>query len=264
MQYSFIVLDPLRTLSAERLREKLTVLRVAGYAGVELNLTEPSGVDLDDLQSLLTEFGLCVPSFLTGEAYSAGFCLSSPERGVRTRTTELLIRYLDVAARFRSVLVIGLLRGLRSDEADPQVAEDRIVESLRPVAEMAESKAVELVVEPVNHLQVGFHNSVAEVRHLIERIGSASLRPMVDTIHMNIEERSLTQPIIDSRRTLRHVHLCESNGGRFGTGLVDFLSVLSALRQIEYDGFCSVKVYRHIPFRQAAESSLAFLRSLES
>jgi sugar phosphate isomerase/epimerase len=171
---------------------------------------------------------------------------------------------LDIAKRFGSVLVVGLLRGLRSDEPDAQVAESRIIESLRPVTDAAELKGVELVVEPVNHLQVGFHNSVAEVRHLIGRIGSASLRPMVDTIHMNIEERSLTQPIMDCGWTLRHVHLCESNGGRFGTGLIDFRSVLSALRQIEYDGFCSVKVYRHLPFRQAAESSMAFLRSLES
>jgi sugar phosphate isomerase/epimerase len=183
---------------------------------------------------------------------------------VRARTTELLIRYLDIAQRFGSILVVGLLRGLRSDEPDTQTAEHRIVESLRPVAQAAESKRVELVLEPVNHLQVGFHNSVAEVRHLIDRIGFASIRPMVDTIHMNIEESSLTQPILDCGAGLKHVHLCESNGGRFGTGLIDFGAVLSALKKIDYDGFCSVKVYRHLAFQEAAESSIEMLRSLES
>lgn len=57
---------------------------------------------------------------------------------------------------------------------------------------------------------------------------------MVDTIHMNIEETSLTEPIHACGESLRHVHLCESNGGRLGSGNVAFRSVLAALRAIQY------------------------------
>ena len=152
-----------------------------------------------------------------------------------------------------------MMQGLRSDEPDSDVANGRIIESLKEVGAAAEAKGVEFVLEPVNHLQVGFNNSVAEVLQLIEAIGSPAIKPMVDTVHMNIEEKSLTQPIYDCGTQLRHVHLCESNGGFFGTGRVDFSAVLQALSNIGYDGFGSVKVYRQATMEEAARTSIEAL-----
>jgi sugar phosphate isomerase/epimerase len=59
---------------------------------------------------------------------------------------------------------------------------------------------------------------------------------------------------------LRHVHLCESNGGVFGTGGVDFTAVLQALSEIGYDGFGSVKVYRQATMEEAARTSIEALQ----
>ena len=256
-------MDRLASIPAADLRRVLGVLRDAGYEGVEFNLTEPFGIDPGELEKLLSEVGLVVPSFLTGEAYFDGLCLSSPRADVRRQTVERLIRYLDIARRFGSILVVGLLQGTRRDEPDVHVAAARIAEGLRSVAAEAESRGVEFVIEPVNHLQVGFHNSVAEVNELIRRVDSPSIQPMVDTVHMNIEENSLTQPILDCGARLRHVHLCESNGGRFGSGHVDFGAVLGTLRRIGYSGFCSVKVYRQLGVEEAARSSIAYLHGIE-
>ena len=262
-QYSYILIDPLSSLgSDDEIRRILSFLKECGYEGIELNLTEPPGIDLDRLARWLADLGLVVPSFLTGAAYDEGLCLSSPDRDVRQRTVRRLIRYLDTAAQFDAILVIGLLQGLRSDEPDPDIANDRIADGLRQVASAAEEKGVELVFEPLNHLQAGFNNSVAEVRQLIRAVGSPALKPMVDTIHMNIEEPSLVQPILDCGTDLRHVHLCESNGSFFGTGHIDFAAVLNALDEIGYDRFASVKVYRGTPLEKAARSSIEYLRSL--
>ena len=159
----------------------------------------------------------------------------------------------------RLSLVVGMMQGLRSDEPDTDIANGRIIECLKEVGAAAESKGVEFVLEPVNHLQVGFNNSVAEVLQLIEAIGSPAIRPMVDTVHMNIEEKSLTQPIYDCGAALRHAHLCESNGGFFGTGRVDFPGVLQALSNIGYEGFGSVKVYRQATMEKAVRTSIEVL-----
>ena len=85
---------------------------------------------------------------------------------------------------------------------------------------------------------------------------------MVDTVHINVEESSLIQPIFDCGSALRHVHLCDSNGALFGSGHIDFAAVLKALEEISYDGFASVKVYRKAAWEVAARSSIAYLRSL--
>ncbi len=127
----------------------------------------------------------------------------------------------------------------------------RIAVGIGAVAAAAAEVGVDVVIEPVNHLQAGFNNSVAEVLATIDRIGSSALRPMVDTVHMNIEEDSLVAPIHACGRALRHVHLCESHGGQFGTGRIDFPAVLQALAGIGYQGWQSVKIYRKLRFAES-------------
>ena len=264
-RYSYIIIQPLESYgSHERIRETLALLKECGYAGVELNLTGSPDLDLDRLEQWLSEMDLVIPSFLTGEAYNQGLCLSSPDRSIRQRAIDRLTAYLDVARRFKSVLVVGLLQGLLSDEPDVEAANGRIRGCLQEVAAQAEEKGVEVVIEPVNHLQVGFHNTVAEVRRLITDVGSPSLKPMVDTIHMNIEERSLVDPILACGSVLGHVHLCESNGSLLGTGHLDFAAVLRTLVQIGYNRFASVKVYRGARLEEAAPQSLDYLRQLHT
>ncbi|MBT5873074.1 MAG: sugar phosphate isomerase/epimerase [Candidatus Latescibacteria bacterium] len=258
-RFSYIMIDQLPVRETE-LSELFTYVKECGYEGVELNLTPDVLANLDNIDVAARAVGLVIPSFLTGAAYSDGLCLSSPDPDIRRRTVELLAGYVKIARRFDAILVFGLLQGLLSDESHVALANERIVSGLRQVGGVAHDNGVDIVVEPVNHLQVGFNNSVAEVRELIDNIGSPALRPMVDTIHMNIEDRSVTQPILDCGSTLRHVHLCESNGAMLGSGHIDFGSVLNALDQVGYEDFASVKIYRKVDLRDGIKGGLAHLK----
>ena len=261
IHYSYILLEPLTSFeSANEIRRTFDLVKDCGYEGVELQVTHPLGCEVETLLHWTNEAGLTVPSFLTGEAYHKGFCLSSPDKRVRQRTVDRLREYVDIASAFDAILVVGLLQGLRSDEPDLQTANQRIINCLRNVAEAAHSQGVDLVLEPINHLQVGFNHTVAEVLRLIQEVHSPALLPMVDTVHMNIEEHNLLQPIRDCGRQLRHVHLCESNGREFGTGHIDFSAVLETLDEIDYDRFASVKIYRGTHLEADARASLEWLK----
>jgi len=263
IHYSFMIIPDLSTIgNDDTIRRTLDLIKSCGYAGVELNMTGGLTRYLDKVASWIEERELTIPSFLTGEAYNEGLCLSSPKESVRKKTVARLIDYLDTARRFNAILVVGLLQGLLSDEPDRNTANKRIVECLKQVGEAAVLRGVELVIEPVNHLQVGFYNSVAEVANLVADIDSPSWKLMVDTIHMNIEESSLTKPIYEFKSNIRHVHLCESNGGVFGSGNVDFAAVLRALDDIGYDHFASIKVYRKSTLNDAISHSIAHLSGL--
>ncbi|MBT3342627.1 MAG: sugar phosphate isomerase/epimerase [Gemmatimonadetes bacterium] len=261
IHYSFMLIDSVPILDAGP-DHFFGLLQEHGYEGVELNLTPELIERLDLVGRAAQDSGLRVPSFLTGAAYGPDCCLSSPVASAREHAVERLISYLDIAERFEAILVVGLLQGLCTDEPDEAQANCRIAAALRQVGDIAEDRGVDIVIEPVNHLQVGFNHSVAEVRSLVEAIGSPAFLPMVDTIHMNVEETSLTQPILDCGPELRHVHLCESNGGILGSGHLDFDAILSTLDRIEYEGFASVKVYRKATMEEAAPASMAHLKSL--
>jgi sugar phosphate isomerase/epimerase len=248
--------------SYEKFVDALRRLKDWGYQGVEFNLTQPAGFEVDTLCKLVESINLPVVSFLTGANYfSEGLCLSSPNPDIRQRAVERLKSFTRIAAQFGAVIVVGQMQGFLSDEPDQKVGEARIEACMRDVVEAAERYGTTIVFEPVNHLQAAFNNNLSAVAALTARIDSPRFKPMLDTFHINIEEQSMTEPILRAGKHLGHFHLCESNGGLLGSGHLDFKSIFAALDSIAYDGYISIKVYRQ-PWHIGAESSLKHLALL--
>jgi D-psicose/D-tagatose/L-ribulose 3-epimerase len=59
---------------------------------------------------------------------------------------------------------------------------------------------------------------------------------MLDTFHMNIEEKSLGEAIRKTGSRLAHFHACENDRGAPGSGNVTWIDVAAALKAINYDG----------------------------
>jgi sugar phosphate isomerase/epimerase len=261
MKFSLLTYEPVPSI--DQLASRMELLSKLGFQGIELTARHPVEYPWDEVLALAARFQLPVVSLLSGWSYgNEGLCLCSPAADIRDRAVQRLRGYVDDAARLGAVLVVGLMQGLRSDEPDGKVAGDRIANCLSQVAAHAERRGVSVVIEPVNHLQVGFHHTAAEVSGLVSRVGSSALGYMLDTIHMNIEERSILGTIRDHGPAIRHFHLCETNGGAFGGGNLDFAAVLRELEATGYAGFVSVKVYRQLAWDQAARQSAEFLRGL--
>ena len=260
---SYILVERLDSFgSFEDLQRALHRIKVLGYAGVELNLTPNVAFEMEALAHFAETIELPVVSFLTGANYFAeGLCMSSPEVEVRDRAVRRLQECVAVASKFGALLVIGQMQGFLSDEPDQSKGEARIETCLKRVVETAEQYGTTIAFEPVNHLQVGFHNTLAAVMALAGRIDSPRFKPMLDSFHMNIEEVSLTEPIYQAGRNLAHFHVCESNGSFLGSGHLNLAAVFAALDKIDYQGFASVKVYRH-SWEVGAERSIGYLQSL--
>jgi D-psicose/D-tagatose/L-ribulose 3-epimerase len=260
---SYIVVDrPESFGSFQAFGDCLRRVKDLGYNGVECSLARPYGFDVDELVRLTEEIDLPIVSFMTGANYfGEGLCLSSPDPSVRQSAVERLQECTEIGARFGALLVVGQMQGFLTDEPDPHVAVSRIEDALKRVAESAEKHGTTIALEPVNHLQCGFNNTLAEVMALTDRVGSPRVKPMLDTIHINIEETSLTEPIRRLGKNIAHFHLCESNGDFLGTGHLNFSSVFNALDEVGYDRYVSVKVYRR-PLEEVAEPTIRYLQKL--
>jgi D-psicose/D-tagatose/L-ribulose 3-epimerase len=71
---------------------------------------------------------------------------------------------------------------------------------------------------------------------VVDRVGHPACQIMLDTFHMNVEERSLGDAIRCAGPRLKHFHSCENDRGAPGTGHVPWDDVAKALRDIQYDG----------------------------
>jgi D-psicose/D-tagatose/L-ribulose 3-epimerase len=114
---------------------------------------------------------------------------------------------------------------------------DLLVKNLSALATYAGDKGVVLGIEPLNRFETSFINIADQVIEVIDRVNHPSCKVMLDSFHMNIEEKSLGAAIrkVGAAR-LAHFHACENDRGAPGSGNVTWNEVAQALKDIGYDG----------------------------
>lgn len=113
---------------------------------------------------------------------------------------------------------------------------DLLVDNLIKLSSYAEDQGVILCVEPLNRFETSFLNLSTQVVDVVDRVDSPACQIMLDTFHMNIEEKSLGDAIRAAGPRLKHLHSCENDRGAPGSGHVPWDDVVKALMDIEYDG----------------------------
>ncbi|MCX6872353.1 MAG: sugar phosphate isomerase/epimerase [Verrucomicrobia bacterium] len=244
MKLSYILPAPAADRAMDEFDGDLACMKDAGYDAVELQIEDPSIFDEDRVRRSLQRASYTMCAFQTGATYySRGNCLCTADAIVRRRTIELLKSFVALASRWNAVIVFGSLQGRLKDEPDRQTGAARIRDAIREVGEYAVEKQAMIAFEPVNHLEIGFHNTIAEVAALVRTLDLSSVRMMIDTFHMNIEEQDMLTPLSTLQDILAHVHLSETNRDVLGQGHWPTAAFFEALARIGYQGYCSVGVY---------------------
>jgi sugar phosphate isomerase/epimerase len=125
----------------------------------------------------------------------------------------------------------------RSPEHDREV----LLDGLARLGAHAERAGVVLLLEPLNRYEDHMVNTVGQAAGLIAEAGSAGVRILADTYHMNIEEDDVCAALRSVAGLLGAVHLSDSNRHQPGTGHVAFEAVVATLREVGFDGVLSVE-----------------------
>lgn len=251
MRFSYVLPDPVSYGTWAEFDGDLTCIKQSGYDAVELQIADPAKFDESRVRKALQAAGLPMCAFQTGATYAtSGNCLCTADETVRERTVALLHAFVDLAARWQAVMVVGSLQGRLTDEPDRLRGAARIRAALLEIGAYAASRNATIAFEPVNHGEISFHNTIAEAEALVRSINLPSVRIMVDTYHMNIEEQDMLAPLAEIKDILAHVHLSETNRDVLGKGHWDTRGFLAELCRTDYRGFCSVGVYNTRQSRQ--------------
>lgn len=244
MRFAYTLPDPAGYADWSEFEGDVIAARECGYDAIELQITDPTTFDRGRVLPVLKQQGMPFCAFQSGGSYATrGNCLSTADASVRARTMELLLRFVDLAAETEAVMVVGSLQGRLQNEPNRAVGTARIVEALHEVGEYATKQRATIAFEPVNQLEVGFHNTIAEVEALVRRFNLPGFRMMVDSFHMNIEERDLLDPLASCADLLRHVHLVETNRNVLGAGHCPTHAFVNELHRLGYRGIYSLGVY---------------------
>jgi D-psicose/D-tagatose/L-ribulose 3-epimerase len=155
-------------------------------------------------------------------------------------TQEDIRTCIDAAVTVGSDVVAGPVytptgKTRRIDDAERAAAINRLVEGLPPLADYAGDGA-RLAIEPLNRFETSYLNTAAQTMEVVDRVNSPAIGVLLDTFHMNIEEKDQAAAIRHAGDKLVHFHACGNDRGAPGAGHSPWESITAAQDEIGYDG----------------------------
>ena len=115
--------------------------------------------------------------------------------------------------------------------------EELALESMSQLMKVAEDCGVLYCCEVVNRFEQYLLNTAKEGVEFVKRLGSPNARVLLDTFHMNIEEDSMVDAILEAGPWLGHFHVGENNRRPAGsTNRLPWKDMAAALKQVNYQG----------------------------
>ena len=106
--------------------------------------------------------------------------------------------------------------------------------SIRRAADYAAKLKVRLAVEPLNRFETDMINTVDQGLVLIDEIGRPNVGLLIDTFHMNIEEKDIPAAIRRAKGRVFAFHACSSDRGTPGEDHLDWPGIVRALKDTGY------------------------------
>ena len=163
------------------------------------------------------------------------------DASIRKNGMEYVRHCIDAAKTLGARNVVGPLysavgRTWQSTEDERKRDTDLLVRQLGELSRHAGDSGVTLCVEPLNRFETSFMNLASQAIDVVDRVGHPACGILLDTFHMNIEERSIGDALRAAGSRVKHVHGCENDRGAPGSGHVPWNEVRDALKDIKYDG----------------------------
>jgi D-psicose/D-tagatose/L-ribulose 3-epimerase len=225
-------------LTDERLASIAPRVRAFGFDVIELPIENLGDWDPARARELLHKHHL---SATTCAVMSPDRDLVSDDSAVVDSTHVYLRGAIDIAAAVGATTFAGPVyspvgKTWVMNQSERESAVNRLVENLRPIAEHAEERGVTIAIEPLNRFETSFMNTAEQVMEVVDRIGFASVGVLLDTFHMNIEERDPARAIRTCGGHLAHVHACGCDRGAPGGDQIPWPRIAAALREVGYEG----------------------------
>ena len=172
--------------------------------------------------------------------------LTSTDESVRRATLDYLKQLVRNTFGIGATVLAGVFygpigtlvgRGPTTDELE------RSAGGLREIARFAYDYGVKLALEPVSRYETYLINTVEQGLAMVHRVDEPNVGLLLDTYHMNIEEKDFYAPLVAAGDRLLHVHTSENDRGIPGTGLVRWDDVFQALQEISYDGVITIESF---------------------
>ncbi|MBK1439728.1 sugar phosphate isomerase/epimerase [Parapedobacter sp. ISTM3] len=238
---TFVWVSPFSTASFDILRKAKDI----GYDVIEIAVEDRELIDWAVLRKTCREMDLSVT---VSGAFGMDRDISNELPEIRANGLSYIIDCLEIASELESPLFGGPLYSAVGKtrlvpERQKQQERQWCLDNLYQAVQRAEALGVTLALEPLNRFETDMVNTVDQAIALVDEVGSAQLKILLDTFHSNIEEKNIPASIIKLGSRLAHIQANENDRGTPGTGHLDWVGICDALQTIGYQGSLVIETF---------------------
>jgi len=111
-----------------------------------------------------------------------------------------------------------------------------LIRAVSKLDKEAQKRQLLMTYESCNHYEVPWVHTADELLRIKQESGATNLQFVLDSFHMNINEKDPKSAITSIGKDLYSYHVSDSGRGGYGSGQVDFTSQKKALDQINFEG----------------------------
>lgn len=254
------------------LQDAMLFAKEAGYDGIELApftlakyVTDISESERSKIRDTAKKIGIDIVGIHWVLVQADGMYLTHPDKEVRKRTSEYFCELVDFCSDVGGrVIVVGSPRQRNvMDGVNYQQAWKWATEVFKQPVELAFERGVVICLEPLSPAETNFINTAQEAIEFLNQFNNPAFRLILDVKAMCSETKPITQIIKESSEYLAHFHANDKNLKGPGSGDVDFHPIAQALKEIGYNNYVSVEVFKFDEgAKEIATRSIQYLKNV--
>ncbi|MGC4108039.1 MAG: sugar phosphate isomerase/epimerase family protein [Thermomicrobiales bacterium] len=229
-------------LPGDDLHARFAAAAVAGYDGVEIPTNPAFDILAHEAEILAASAasGIPVAAICTAGIHDPVVA----DREERTRRIQALQELVACADRLGATGVVSVpVRPAEHAKIAPDAVWDLAVETYREASEGLAPGSARIFLEPLNRFEARFLLRVGQGVDLANAVDHPRCVVLADAFHMNIEEASWAEPVVQAGDLLGHVHIADNNRFEPGGGMIDFRPFFGALKQLGYADYISLECF---------------------
>lgn len=229
------------------LEEVIRRLARIGYDGIEIGAANPhaypehlSPERRREIRTLLDGEGLALVSMLPAPGGGPGFNVASANPLERAAAIDQYKRVAELCAEWGGKTVIYVAGWQVFGTSRPDAwAWSR--DALAEVADFAAPLGITMAVEPTSS-DSNLVDDCDDVIAMLAEANRPNVKAMFDTFHTLYRNEVPTDYVYRLGKDLTHIHLADVNRDPPGSGVVDYVSLIAALKSVGYDGYLTMEI----------------------
>jgi D-psicose/D-tagatose/L-ribulose 3-epimerase len=208
-----------------------------GFDSIEIAIEDPAHVNPVLLKKALDDNGMICGSVCA--ALGPGRDLRGTKEEQETALAYMK-SLMDMMPVFGSPVLAGPLysavgRAEPRDDDEYKRQWELVVKHLQSLSSFADERNIKLAIEPLNRYETDFLNTCSQAMNLLNDIGNDAAGLLLDTYHMNIEEKNSAHALRVAGSKLYHFHACGCDRGTPGNDHIKWSDISAALKEINYN-----------------------------